>query len=48
MHITEYRDQMNLATSVLDGSALYGNSEKELLSLRLYDAGKMDISSCRK
>ncbi|OWR55548.1 putative oxidase/peroxidase [Danaus plexippus plexippus] len=44
----EYRDQMNLATSVLDGSALYGNSEKELLSLRLYDAGKMDISSCRK
>ncbi|XP_026488230.2 heme peroxidase 2 [Vanessa tameamea] len=44
----EYRDQMNLATSVLDGSALYGSSEKELRSLRLYDAGKMDVASCRK
>ncbi|XP_050345833.1 heme peroxidase 2 [Nymphalis io] len=44
----EYRDQMNLATSVLDGSGLYGSSEKELRSLRLYDAGKMDVASCRK
>ncbi|XP_041978546.1 peroxidasin homolog pxn-2 isoform X2 [Aricia agestis] len=44
----EYRDQMNLATSVLDGSALYGSQEKELRSLRLYDAGKLDLASCRK
>ncbi|KAJ0177269.1 hypothetical protein K1T71_007278 [Dendrolimus kikuchii] len=44
----EFRDQMNLATSFLDGSALYGSSEKELRSLRLYDAGKLDIASCRK
>lgn len=39
---------MNLATSFLDGSSLYGNSEKELRSLRLYDAGKIDLDSCRK
>ncbi|KOB75790.1 Uncharacterized protein OBRU01_05948 [Operophtera brumata] len=38
----EVREQMNLATSFLDGSALYGSSEKELRSLRLYDAGKID------
>ncbi|XP_028027075.1 uncharacterized protein LOC114240650 [Bombyx mandarina] len=44
----EHREQMNLATSFLDGSALYGSSEKELRSLRLYDAGKVDIASCRK
>ncbi|XP_045497152.1 heme peroxidase 2 [Colias croceus] len=44
----EHREQMNLATSVLDGSALYGSSEKELRSLRLYDAGKIDLASCRK
>ncbi|CAG9786114.1 unnamed protein product [Diatraea saccharalis] len=44
----EYRDQMNLATAFLDGSALYGSSEKELRSLRLYDAGKLDAGSCRK
>lgn len=44
----EHREQMNLATAFLDGSALYGSSEKELRSLRLYDAGKLDIASCRK
>ncbi|XP_047507220.1 heme peroxidase 2 [Pieris napi] len=44
----EHREQMNLATSVLDGSAIYGSSEKELRSLRLYDAGKVDLASCRK
>ncbi|GBP86747.1 Peroxidasin homolog [Eumeta japonica] len=44
----EHRDQMNLATAFLDGSALYGSSEKELRSLRLYDAGKLDLNSCRK
>ncbi|KAG6445361.1 hypothetical protein O3G_MSEX003849 [Manduca sexta] len=44
----EHREQMNLATSFLDGSALYGSSEKELRSLRLYDAGKVDVGSCRK
>ncbi|XP_049868961.1 heme peroxidase 2 isoform X2 [Pectinophora gossypiella] len=44
----EHREQMNLATSFLDGSALYGSSEKELRSLRLYDAGKLDVGSCRK
>ncbi|KOB66481.1 putative oxidase/peroxidase, partial [Operophtera brumata] len=41
----EVREQMNLATSFLDGSALYGSSEKELRSLRLYDAGKIDVHS---
>ncbi|CAD0199398.1 unnamed protein product [Chrysodeixis includens] len=44
----EHRDQMNMATSFLDGSVLYGSSEKELRSLRLYDAGKIDVDSCRK
>ncbi|KAJ8730052.1 hypothetical protein PYW07_017090 [Mythimna separata] len=44
----EHREQMNMATSFLDGSALYGSSEKELRSLRLYDAGKIDLDSCRK
>ncbi|KAG7302968.1 hypothetical protein JYU34_012963 [Plutella xylostella] len=44
----EHREQMNLATSFLDGSALYGSSEKELRSLRLYDAGKLDLESCHK
>ncbi|XP_063361912.1 heme peroxidase 2 isoform X1 [Cydia amplana] len=44
----ESRDQMNMATAFLDGSALYGSSEKELRSLRLYDVGKLDLASCRK
>ncbi|XP_026317732.1 uncharacterized protein LOC113228591 [Hyposmocoma kahamanoa] len=44
----EHRDQMNLATAFVDGSSLYGSSEKELRSLRLYDAGKIDLASCRK
>ncbi|XP_014357630.2 heme peroxidase 2 [Papilio machaon] len=44
----EVREQMNMATAFLDGSALYGSSEKELLSLRLYDAGKLDLGACRK
>ncbi|CAG9093653.1 unnamed protein product [Plutella xylostella] len=44
----EHREQMNLATAFLDGSALYGSSEKELRSLRLYDAGKLDLESCHK
>ncbi|KAI8436026.1 hypothetical protein MSG28_004155 [Choristoneura fumiferana] len=39
---------MNMATAFLDGSALYGSSEKELRSLRLYDVGKLDLASCRK
>ncbi|XP_060802953.1 heme peroxidase 2 [Amyelois transitella] len=44
----EHREQLNLATAFLDGSALYGSSEKELRSLRLYDAGKLDVTSCHK
>lgn len=38
---------MNLATSYLDGSALYGNTEHQLERLRTYDAGLVNVSACQ-
>ncbi|KAF5280247.1 hypothetical protein FQA39_LY18070 [Lamprigera yunnana] len=42
----EYRDQMNLASAYLDGSAVYGSTETELENLRTYDAGLVNVSAC--
>ncbi|CAH0563572.1 unnamed protein product [Brassicogethes aeneus] len=42
-----YRNQMNLATSHLDGSALYGNTDQQLERLRTYDAGLVNVSVCQ-
>ncbi|XP_028142829.2 uncharacterized protein LOC114336668 [Diabrotica virgifera virgifera] len=41
-----YRDQMNLATSFLDGSAIYGNTLEDISRLRTYKAGHVNISTC--
>lgn len=37
---------MNLATSFLDGSAIYGSTDEDVESLRTYDAGQVNISAC--
>lgn len=37
---------MNLASSFLDGSALYGNTDQQMEKLRTYDAGLVNISVC--
>lgn len=42
----EYRDQMNAASGFLDGSGLYGTTEKEILALRTFTSGKVDIKAC--
>ncbi|XP_062547595.1 uncharacterized protein LOC134213069 [Armigeres subalbatus] len=42
----QYRDQMNAASGFLDGSGLYGTTEKEILALRTYANGKVDIKAC--
>ncbi|KAJ8969968.1 hypothetical protein NQ317_008531 [Molorchus minor] len=41
-----FRNQMNLATSFLDGSALYGNTAQQVENLRTYDAGLVNVSAC--
>ncbi|XP_072375481.1 chorion peroxidase-like, partial [Diabrotica undecimpunctata] len=41
-----YRDQMNLATSFLDASAIYGNTDQQVENLRTYDAGLVNVSAC--
>lgn len=41
-----YRNQMNVASSFVDGSGLYGSTEKEINSLRLFRGGKVDIRAC--
>lgn len=38
---------MNLATSFLDLSAIYGNTEEQMDKLRTYDAGLVNISACQ-
>lgn len=42
----KFRNQMNLASGFVDGSSLYGSNEKEINSLRLFRAGKVDIRAC--
>lgn len=42
----KYRNQMNVASGFVDGSSLYGNTEKEVNSLRLFRNGKVDIRAC--
>ncbi|KAL1488619.1 hypothetical protein ABEB36_014422 [Hypothenemus hampei] len=42
----KYRNQMNLASSFLDGSAVYGNTVEQMDSLRTYDNGLVSLSAC--
>lgn len=42
----KHRNQMNLASGFVDGSSLYGATEKEINSLRLFRGGKVDIRAC--
>lgn len=42
----KYRNQMNIASGFVDGSGLYGSTEKEINSLRLFRGGKVDIRAC--
>ncbi|XP_055595817.1 uncharacterized protein LOC129746262 [Uranotaenia lowii] len=42
----QHRDQMNAASGFLDGSGLYGNTEKEILAVRTFSNGKVDIKAC--
>jgi hypothetical protein len=44
--LTEHRDQMNLASSFLDASAIYGNTDQQVEKLRTYDAGLVNVSAC--
>lgn len=45
--VFEHRNQMNLASSFLDGSAIYGNTASTVEKLRSYDAGLVNITACR-
>ncbi|XP_076275092.1 uncharacterized protein LOC143206037 [Rhynchophorus ferrugineus] len=42
----KYRNQMNLASSFLDGSAIYGTTNEQLVNLRTFDAGLVNVSAC--
>ncbi|KAF5284358.1 hypothetical protein FQR65_LT13575 [Abscondita terminalis] len=42
----EHRNQMNLASAFLDGSAVYGSTESALENLRTYDAGLVNVTAC--
>lgn len=44
--LTDQREQMNLASSYLDGSAFYGPTDESTELLRTYDAGLVNISAC--
>lgn len=44
----EYREQMNAASGFIDGSGLYGATEKEFQALRLFNGGKVDIKACAR
>lgn len=37
---------MNLASSYLDASAIYGNNNEQMEKLRTYDAGLVNVSAC--
>uniref|UniRef100_A0A182F4S5 Uncharacterized protein n=1 Tax=Anopheles albimanus TaxID=7167 RepID=A0A182F4S5_ANOAL len=41
-----YREQMNAASGFLDGSGLYGTTEKEIHALRTFLGGKVDTGAC--
>ena len=43
-----HREQMNAASGVIDGSGLYGATEKEFQALRTYTNGKVDIKACAR
>lgn len=42
------RNQMNAASGFIDGSGLYGVTEKDIESIRTYESGKVDIKSCQR
>lgn len=42
----KYRNQMNVASGFLDGSSLYGDTEKEINSVRIFRGGRVDIRAC--
>lgn len=44
----KHRNQMNLVSGFVDGSSLYGSTEKEINSLRLFRSGKVDIRACSR
>ncbi|CRK94120.1 CLUMA_CG007643, isoform A [Clunio marinus] len=44
----KYREQMNAASGFIDGSGLYGATEKEFLALRTFSNGKVDIKACAR
>lgn len=41
-----YRNQMNVASGFIDGSGLYGSTEKDFQAIRTYRGGKVDIKAC--
>lgn len=41
-----HRNQMNTASGYIDGSGLYGSTDKDMQALRTYQYGKVDIKSC--
>lgn len=42
----KHRNQMNVASGFLDGSSLYGDTEKEINSVRVFRSGRVDIRAC--
>lgn len=40
------RNQMNAASGFIDGSGLYGSTEKDFQALRTYRYGRVDIKAC--
>lgn len=42
----KHRNQMNSASGFIDGSSIYGSTEKDFQSLRTYINGKVDINAC--
>lgn len=44
--LSESHEQVNAASSFLDGSAIYGNTVTEINELRLFEGGKVDLKEC--